>query len=407
MLLLAATVAFATSAGHWEAGKEAFSTGDYANALASFEAARDAGLDTPAAHYNIAVSQFRLGLYEQADRGFASLGQRFPAMRGLSEYNRGLVALRLGDRASARRHFLRAYDLSIDDATLRTLAVQRLRELEDDLPRVSRWQGAVGVRAGFDDNVALRDEAGLPAGTTTDSPMLDLFAVVQGPWDGRSGFRLDGSIYTVKYFDADDFDQSEVRGAVFYDWRGDDWRFQLGAHAGAGTLGGDSFDRKLGAHGRAVRYLGRNSLIDLRYNYDDVSAADSSFEGIEGSRQQLDLRYRWYLDDHRVQVRAWRETNSRADASVSPKRFRLGLDYGFRPTAGLGYAAGVDLRNSEYDQLEPRRDEDLLTIWGMLTYALEKDWLMSLEGRFADNDSSDEEFSYRRLQLTLGLLKTF
>ena len=47
--------------------------------------------------------------------------------------------------------------------------------------------------------------------------MADVFAAVQGPWNGRSGFRLDASAYLVKYFDADDFEQSEVRGGVFYD----------------------------------------------------------------------------------------------------------------------------------------------------------------------------------------------
>jgi tetratricopeptide (TPR) repeat protein len=407
IMLLVMAMATAAPPEHWEAGRLAFANGDYASALEAFAAARDAGLDGPAVHYNIAVSQYKLGQYRQAAQTFSLLADRFPAMRGLAEYNLGLVSYRLGARADARRHFLRAHELSSDDPKIRVLASQRLRELGPEVRTASRWRGALGMRAGHDDNVTLRDEAGLPAGTTTESPMIDFFAVIQGPWDRRSGIRFDGSIYTIKYFDASDFDQSEVRGAVFYDWRPGDWRFQAGVHASAGTLGGDSFDRKAGVHARAVRYLGRNTAIDLRYTYDDVSDADALFAGIEGSRQQLDLRYIWHTDWHRVQLRYWLETNDRADPAVSPDRNRLGLDYAYRPGKGLGYEAGIDLRNSDYGDLDTPRDEDLLTLWGAVTYKFATDWTVLLEYRVADNDSTDETYSYDRTQVTLGFLKTF
>lgn len=407
MTLWISSMAFAAPAEDWEAGKLAFQQGEYASALASFEAARDAGMDGPAVHYNIAVSQFKLGQYAHAAQTFALLGRRFPAMRGLAEYNLGLVSRRLGNNADAQRHFLRAYDLSPDDPKIRILASRQLREFEADIESASRWRGAIGIRAGFDDNVTLRDEAGLPAGTTTESPLTELFAVAQGPWTGRNGIRFDGSLYAIRYFDADDFDQADIRGAVFYDWRAEGWRFQAGVHASAGTLGGDAFDRKAGVHGRIIRYLGQAGVIDMRYIYDDVSDADSLFAGIEGSRQQLDLRYRKYWDSHRVQFRYWRETNDREDPAVSPDRDRLGLDYGFRPATGWGYEAGIDFRNSDYDDLATAREEDLVTLWGTLTYSFTRGWSALLEYRVADNDSTDESFSYDRTQVTLGLLKAF
>jgi tetratricopeptide (TPR) repeat protein len=407
IVLLVMAMATAAPPEHWEVGRLAFENGDYASALASFVAARDAGLDGPAVHYNIAVSQYKLGRYRQAAQTFGLLADRFPAMRGLAEYNLGLVSYRLGESAGARRHFLRAYELSSDEPKIRILASQRLRELGPEVRSAPRWRGALGIRAGHDDNVTLRDEAGLPAGTTTESPMIDFFAVIQGPWDGRNGVRFDGSIYTIKYFDASDFDQSELRGAVFYDWRPGEWRFQAGVHASTSTLGGDSFDRKAGVHARAVRYLGRSAAIDLRYAYDEVSDGDALFAGIEGSRQQLDLRYVWHTDGHRVQLRYWLERNDRADPAVSPDRNRLGLDYGYRPGRGLGYEAGIDLRNSDYGDLVTPRDEDLLTLWGAVTYTFATDWTVLLEYRVADNDSTDETYSYDRSQVTLGLQKIF
>jgi hypothetical protein len=406
-LLLALAGVTSAADDNWDFGKQAFENGDYAAALTFFETARDDGLDGPAVRYNIGVSQFKLGHYRAAGQTFSLIAHLFPKMRGLAEYNLGLVARRLGEKTEARGHFLQAYKYSPEDRTIRILASRRLRELEPDVRTASRWTGAFGARIGNDDNVALRDEAGLPAGTTTDSAMVDVFAAVQGPWSGRSGVRFDASAYLIKYFDAGDFDQAEVAGGVFYDWRLDDWRIQAGVHVSAGSLGGEAFDRKTGAHARALRYFGGNSVVDLRYTYDDVTDSNSLFSGIAGSRQQIDARYRWYSDGHRVQLRYWLEFNDRVDPGVSPDRNRIAVGYRYQPEEGVGYEADIDVRNSDYDQLTSTREEDLLIFRAALTYTFRNRWEVLLEYRSSDNDSSDDTFSYDRSQITLGALKLF
>ncbi len=406
LIALAGAVHAATT-DDWTAGQQAFQARDYASALLHFQRARAAGLDGPAVHYNIAVSQFKLERYEAAAETFTLIGSRFPRMRGLAEYNLGLTARRLGNATDARAHFLRAYEHSPGNRELRVLSSRRLREVEPATRTASRWTGAIGLRAGQDDNVALRDEAGLPVGTTAESPMLDLFAMVRGPWDGRSGFRLDGSAYLVRYFDAGEFDQSNVRGGVFYDWRLDDWRIQAGVHVAAGTVGGDAFDRKFGVDASATRYLGNSASVALEYVHDEVSDADSRFAGIAGTRHQLDVRYRWYRDGHRLRIRAGFEANDREDAGVSADRRRLDIRYDYRMDTGVGFGGGVELRNSDYDELPDPRDEDLLTLSAGLTYTVATDWQFLLEFRHSDNDSTDETFSYDRTQLTLGAMKLF
>lgn len=407
VLLAFGNGAFAATGNDWDSGSQAFENGDYAAALVFFELARDKGLEGPAVHYNIAVSQFKLGRYDAAGRTFSLIVHQFPKMRGLAEYNLGLVARRLGDRNEARVYFLAAYALSPDNRTIRVLASRRLRELEADVRSAARWTGAFGVRAGNDDNIALRDDAGLPVGTTADSPMAEVFATLQGPWNGRSGFRVDAGAYLVKYFDAEEFDQSEIRGSVFYDWRSNDWRVQFGIHASVGTLGGDGFDRKAGARARIVRYIARNAAMDLRYTYDDVTDADSLFAGIAGSRQQFEVRYRWYSNSHSVQLRYQLETNDRLDPGVSPDRNRFAIDYRYQPEEGGGYEAGIDMRNSDYDELTTPREEDLFTFRAALTYTFRSNWQVVLEYRGSDNDSTDDTFSYDRTQITLGAMKLF
>ena len=271
----------------------------------------------------------------------------------------------------------------------------------------SRWSGAVGLRTGHDDNIVLRDETGLPAGTTTESPMVDAFASFSGPWDGENGFRAEGSAYLVRYLDAGEYDQSQIAGGVFYDWRDGDWRVRAGVHGSALTLGGDSYDRKIGGHLRVTRYLTGNSSIDLRLVHDDVSDADPLYDGIQGNRRQVDVRYNRYRDGHRLQIRYINETNDRLDPAVSPTRNEFSVLYGFQPELGLGYEAGAGLRNSEYDDLAAPRDEDLLTVWAGLSYGFRNNWLLMLDYQRSDNDSSDAAFSYDRGRLMFGAIKSF
>jgi hypothetical protein len=391
----------------WQAGKQAFATGDIESALVFFETARDAGLEGPAVHYNIGVSQFKLGRYRDARQTFEFIARRFPQMRGLAEHNLGLIARRTGREADAREHFLNAHEFSPDDRTIRVLASRNLREIEPERRTASRWSSVVGLHGGYDDNIVLRDETGLPAGTTTESPMTDAFVSFSGPWNGQSGLRVEGSAYLVRYFDADDFDQSQVAGGVFYDWRPGDWRVQVGLHGSALTLGGDGYDRKIGGRLRVTRYLAGNSSIDLRVMHDEISEADSLYVGIQGDRQQVDARYNWYRDGHRLQLRYINETNNRLDPAVSPTRNGFALLYSFQPELGLGYEAGVSFRNSEYDELATPREEDLLTLRAGLSYKFRDNWLLMLDYQTSDNDSTDGAFSYDRSRLMLGAMKSF
>jgi hypothetical protein len=228
-----------------------------------------------------------------------------------------------------------------------------------------------------------------------------------GPWTGRSGLRVEGSAYLVKYADAGDFDQTELQGGVFYEWRPTDWSLRVGVHAGSGGIGGTSFDREAGGRLRAVRYLGDSALFDLRYAYDNVTEADPIFAGIAGNRQEIDARYLWYRDGHRFSLRYRHESNDRNDPAVSPQRNRFSLDYRFQPERGFGAEAGFGFRKSDYNELDLPRREDLQSIHGAITYMFSNDWLAIVEYSASSNDSSDEAFSYDRSVIMLGASKYF
>ncbi len=395
----------AAAAEDWESGKQAFAAGDYESALLYFEMARDAGQQGPAVHYNVAVCQFELGRYENARTTFHYIAEHYPTMRGLAEYNLGLAERRLGNDSEAQQHFISAWNLSADDEKLRSLSAAMLEDLQPEDP--SNWYGALALRIGHDDNVALRDSLGLPAGVTSESPMVDVFASLSGTPRGLGGLVLDGSVYSIAYSDADDFDQSEFRLGGLYTWSPRNWWFETGAHLVYGTLGGSGFERELALSARAVRNFDNGSSIDARFQYDTVDEVDPDFAGIAGSRQRIDMRYRRDLASHTFMLRYGIETNDRLDPGVSPSRNRIHADYRFQPASGWGIEAGIAYRTSDYGDLETPRTEDLTTITAALTRSVANVWFFALQYQYAENDSNDPEFSYERNLITLGALRTF
>lgn len=402
-----AQTGFAGMAEDWASGEKAFAAGDFESALVFFEMARDGGQPGVAVHYNIAVCQFKLSRFEDAGGTFRYIAEHYPKMQGLAEYNLGLVARRLGDYPAAQAHFIRAWELSPEDQKVRALAVAMLDDVEPRVEDDRGWYGSFGLRAGYDDNVALRDSLGLPAGVTAESPMADLFLALRGAPAALGAFRFDASAYAVAHPDADDFDQSEFRLGGLYVWRPGDWRLETSANFVYGTLGGSAFEREIALGARALRYIGDDSDLELQYRYDDIDEEDPLFSGIAGSRQRLDLRYRWYRDAHTLIVRLGAESNDRLDPGVSPSRTRLQADYRYQPRDGWGFEAGLGFRASDYDDLAVTRTEDLAMASAALTRTVAEVWLFALQFQYSDNDSNDPEFSYQRNLLTLGVLRTF
>jgi tetratricopeptide (TPR) repeat protein len=401
------TVASAASID-WQAGGAAFLRGDYVVALTHFEKARQDGLTGPAVNYNIAVCQFKLSQYQESAITFRRISRQYPKMRGLAEYNLGLIARRTGDSPTAIEHFVNAHRLSADNREIRVLASRRLRELEPEIHLASPWTGAIGGRTGFDDNVALRDESAFLSVTKTDSPFLELFASVKGPYNGGDGIRVDARVYLAKYFDTSDFDQSEVYLNALYDWRPGKWRLQGGAHFSTGTLGGDQFDRKTGGNFLATRYLNSSTTISFSYIYDDIKEEDIRFAGIAGSRQILMSRLYWNSDKgRRFILRYHHESNDRLDANVSPNRVSLSADYRYQPDVGWGFELGASYRVSRFEELLIQREENLGSAHIGITRRILDDWQLLLDYRYSQNDASDSLFSYKRNVISVGAVRAF
>lgn len=411
-LIISALVLFFASASanateDWSQGKQAFQQHNYSLALSFFEKARDAGQGGPAVHYNIGVCQYKLRNYSDARRTFTRLNDDYPKMRSLAQYNLGLVALQESQRSAAINHFRDSYYLSTEEPKLRAMSSTMLRRMIGENVPKSHWMRTISVRGGYDDNVSLQDETGLAAGISADSPFAELFGTLRGPYTGRSGFRVDGGFYLLNYSDAEEFSQSAVHLGGLYDWRSDDWGLQVGAHVGTTTLGGDGFDRSSRLSARFTRNLTPASSVSVRLRYDDITAINTLYSGVEGTRQRFDIRYRWYLDGRSFNITYGNESNDRLDPSVSPDRNKLRFDYRFTPEIGWGFEIGGQVRASEYSDGSLLRDEDLVNLNLGLTRNLSSGWQLFARYAFSQNESSDPEFDYTRSQVSFGAYRFF
>lgn len=387
----------------------AFADGDYATAAARFAAAKAAGMKGPAVDYNRGVSHYRLGEFAEAERIFRELSAAYPQMRPLAEYNLGLALLRQERIVEARQAFTRAR--AGNDPAVAALAETMLERTAPQEPiepadKVD-WLGLFDFSVGYDDNVALVDEASLPAGLSTSSPMLEAFGLIRGRLGRSQSVRVDASAYMMRYANARSFDQDGFQIGVAYLFDAGGWQLDAGSHYAYNLLAGDGFERRLGASLTARHRVGEAASVALRYARDDVADLAPEYWYVKGTRDRVSVAFEQRGARGMLELGYVRERNDRAEASVSPERHELfaGYEYWLGADWTLG-VAGL-LRKSRYGRLEVPRDESLSQLSLTATRSFGSGWQLVGQYRVGENSSDDETFEYERNRFVLGLNRLF
>jgi tetratricopeptide (TPR) repeat protein len=385
----------------------AFQGGDYSRALALFETARASGAEEPAVSFNIGVCRYKLGDFEQAAADFQDLGRRFPAMRGLAEYNRGLALLGLGHAEDAREAFLEA--ATYGDENLAGLAAEQLAGLGETAPARapdSAWYGSFELGVGHDDNVALVDEITLPVGQAADSPLMELFGFASRNLGSTSRARLELTGYAVRYSDVSEFDENSLRVATFFERAAGDWRFDFGPRYEYSTLGDDAFEAEAGVVVRAERPLDGGWRFGALIAYDDVESLEPRYDSLEGAQRQVRVTLVRRASRDRFAAGLDLEDNDRADPSVSSTRQRWFMNYRRRLRADWSVEGFASYRLSRYDRTAGT-DERLREIGAIARRELARDWLVSATYRYSNNDADLPEFTYSADRIAVAIGKLF
>jgi tetratricopeptide (TPR) repeat protein len=389
----------------FEAGTTAFAQNNYLLALSSFQVARDSGLDGPAIHYNIAVCHYKLSDYQAAESAFRIVADEYPAMRPLAQYNLGLVAMKQSRDGDARSYFEQAR-LSSSDEKITELADRMLDRL-DPTPEPKRWFSMINVQLGYDDNVSLVADIGLPVGESAASNFTEAFGFISGPLSARSAFRFDGSLYSIRYSDVQGFDQNVLRLGGVYQWQWNNWRAEAGPHLYHSTLDGNGFEQTVGAGIALKRAINDQTSFSASYEHDEIDEIESQFSFVSGSRDRFRLLLQNRSPKAITTVGYVLELNDRQNPNVSPtrNRFFARLRYSLRPNWLIDLEAS--LRASSYDDLPEQRDEDLTEITVGVSKSFQSGWRITGAYRWGENDSDDGIFSYDRTRISLGLNKAF
>lgn len=414
-LLLAAPVALsaATAREVFQRGVEAAREDEYQQAIEHFEAARRAGLDTGALHFNLGVALYRVGRIDDAEAAFHRAVDS-GSMVAPAYYQLGRIARERGDPAGARSAFRRAE---------RAATTSRLRE------RVRAALGALdaaptppdyvylGLGGGHDSNIAL-----IPSDASGASEVSDQFldAVLVGRWPVGERTYLRGSAYTQRFLDESDFNLLSLRGGVGrVGGLGDSWRWDAWIDGRHQRYGGDPFEDTLLGGGRLKRPLGPGWSLELDYQLEVASgASDFGFlDGVEHAfGAALDERGRTGWDLFAGVGVSDRDDLETADAffSFSWQEVELAADYTFRLDNLHHLTLSGDWRRRDYDGREVRngvpsgtREDDRIGLGVALERRLDRDWDARASLRVEERDSTLSEFDYDRTVLRLRVGRVF
>jgi tetratricopeptide (TPR) repeat protein len=419
-MVMVAPVAHAAIAAetHFTRGVAAFQQGDYRQAAARFEAARETGLDTPALHYNLGVSYYRLGRFGASAAAFERLADD-PTNRGLAHYNLGLVALARDRPDLAREHFETARDAAGDER-IRRLAGQRLAELgRPASPR--RFSALASASLGYDDNVTLAPDEFVATSDADDTFLQYLAAgTFQLRGDRHDGFQLKGSLLGFDYFDLDDFDQTYLRAGVEWDRRWNGWDTDLAAYADWVYLDGDRFETVITGEAEGLRRLTERTRLRLRYRLSRIEA-EAPYDYLTGTRHRAAVEGRYSA---RVDARLGYELayNDREDlgtattfTSVSPTRHQLFAEMAYPFAATWRAEAEVAYRLSRYHDanrdsgtgLDRVREDDRIRLQAGLNRDLP--WRLRAFAEYARtvNDSNIAAYDYTANVYRVGVERFF
>ena len=417
VLATAPAAAQTTAETHFQQGVAAYKAAAYRQAVEHFEAARAAGLTSPALLHNLGASYYRLQRYAEAEAIFTELA-RSPANRGIAHYNLGLIELARANPDPARGHFRKARE-STDSDRIRRLAENQLAELGDG-GAPNRFSGLLAASLGYNDNVTLASDDTV-ATTDTGDRFLEYMAAAtyQALGDRRDGLQVKGSVLGTDYTDIDRFDQTYLRVGPEWDRPWGHWDADLAVHADFLYLDGSLFESLLTGTAEGRRDLGPGMDLRLRYRFSRIEG-EPPYGYLTGNRHRASVEGR-YRDGFEVNAGYELAYNQREDrssptgfTSVSPTRHEVFLEAAYpagaweaEAEAGYRYSRYHDANTDTRTGLDRLREDDRLTLEASLSRELPWALRSFAEYRHTDNDSNIGYYDYTANVVQLGLERYF
>lgn len=170
-------------------------------------------------------------------------------------------------------------------------------------------------------------------------------------------------------------------------------------------------------------YMTRNNNLRFRYQHDDITSQNPTYDYLAGTRQRLRVGLRNYGKNHYAKFYYQHEQNDRANtatANFSPTRNTLQAYYEHKLTHSLKLGAGIKYRISTYPaktyanpnpppdfRTTAEREDKRQRLGLKLTYKFNKTWKVRGKIEQTDNESTDPLYTYQREVTSLSLIAIF
>ena len=399
----------------FERGAEEFHAGNYSQALAGFLEARRDGIQAPQLSYDLGVTYYHLGRYDEARREFTSLTS-VPSVADLSHYNLGLIAMRQHDEARARAEFSAAY-MDAQAPALRTLASAALDSLGPEPTHNPQWTAFADAGVGYNSNVALTSESTTLTPSHQGSNVYSLLAgaITQLSGNSQQGWQAVGTFYRVDYPLVSQFNQSYLHLGGQYHWSTGNWSNMFGLYAGDITLGGTNFESLATVSADSSHAFASGNSLHAFYRYTRVRGS-GGYDYLTGWHQSLGIEGTLQMAHTDLTLGYTFDFNERNNYNAPPQFLSssptdnglyallnwhlddattlfLESDYQHSHFQGADTLSQVGTSTSIF-----REDNWWYSALGM-NYTFSQHWSLRLDCSFTDNRSNITQYSYHNNQI--------
>ncbi len=403
-------------------GIAAFKLEDYKKALHLFLQAEAEGNKSLSLQYNIAVSQFKLGEYEQAKVRFHGLSKA-DSWRDLATYNLALVELEQKNHSAASLLFTRVKQ-SAKNAKLRRLAEEKLAKLSLTVvtpPKINTKPSyLVLLKAGIgsDNNIANIPDDLSPTDENSDRS-TDFLGYAHHYLRGHQGegLRLHGMLYKKQYQQVSTLDNDTYGMGITREYK---LKFVDFSVAGQMLVNQVDDQRAYVIYGASTDVTKRFSkdIVSLKYFANFYNAA-TEYQQSDGLQQRVEVALTHYFESMELAIKIGHEQNHRDDLTQEPFFFSYSptintIDTLFKwPLtervkfetqilyAVHDYAGTNHLRDLDGVVKDEGRNADKLLMGVGLSYHFAENW--SLKGGYKYTDWNDNFLIYTYNKSQVGL----
>jgi hypothetical protein len=398
-------------------GMQAYDAGEYQKALVYFSEAIRLGATQVALYYDIAVANYKLAQYEQADKAFQKVAQS-PKWEALALYNRALIAYRTGQPELARQLVTISVRLS-ENPGLTALNFRLLDKLENKPREKPGWSNLVRLGLGYNDNVLLTD-AGASAISGKGDAFIDFTGRAQRTFTLKNSKKLKffAQANLRNYAELNEYDQTGLRGGFEKELSRPN--SALGAYLEQVFLDGKSYELVSSLEYKQPLTNNRKNPLELKYSFNNYSMLDNTYAYLGGVRHQFRLAKKKKFERSSIETYLRAEYNDREDQtlgadfySFSPVRVGIGASYTRSLSPRRLFSGSLFLQQSRFLAPDVRsgvaktREDGLFELRLNLIHVSPSKWIYRASYIGTVNDSNYSEFTYNQNIISFDIFKSF